>query len=96
MKAERQLQSNNFKLREAYDKLAEAGVTVYSVKTDCFTIKAEHADLAKQILPFTNDSTSKNVTSVERSESKIGTWRVSKTKDIIFPFETLKQTHSTT
>jgi hypothetical protein len=71
------LQNHNFKLREAYDKLAGAGVTVHSVKTDCFTIKAEHADLAKQLLTFGKD---------------FGSWRVSKTKDIIFPFETLKQT----
>ena len=86
------LQNHNFKLREAYDKLAGAGVTVHSVKTDCFTIKAEHADLAKQLLDFGQDSISKNVTIGDKKESRIGTWRVSKTKDIIFPFETLKQT----
>ena len=70
------LQNHNFKLREAYDKLAGAGVTVHSVKTDCFTLKAEHADLAKQLLTFGKD---------------FGSWRVSKTKDIIFPVETLQQ-----
>ena len=46
------LQSHNFQFRAAYGKLEEAGVMVYSVKTDCFTIKAEHADLAQQVNYF--------------------------------------------
>ncbi len=73
------LQSHNFQFWEAYDKLTEAGVKVFSVKTDCFTIKAEDTDLAKQTLPFAQE---------------IRSWRVSKTEDTIFPFDTLKQTQS--
>ena len=53
LKAERQLrngfryikellmQGHNFKLMQAYDILNKAGVNMYSVKTDCFTIPAE-------------------------------------------------------
>ena len=61
----------------AYDRLIEANINVVSVKTDCFTIPAKDEQLARQILTF---------------DQGIGTWRVSKTKDIIFPFETLKRT----
>ena len=43
-------------------------------------------------MDFAQNSSSKNVTIGDKKESRIGTWRVSKTKDIIFPFETLKQT----
>ncbi len=71
------LQCHNFNLREAYDQLAEASVRVYAVKTDCFTSKAGDAELTKQFLHFGQD---------------IGSWRVSKTEVIIFPFDTLKQT----
>jgi len=48
---------------EAYKKLKEANVTVFSVKTDAFMIKDEDVSIAKDILTF-----SKN----------IGEWRVSK------------------
>ena len=35
------IQGHNFKLMKAHDLLAEAGVRMYSVKTDCFTVPAE-------------------------------------------------------
>jgi hypothetical protein len=47
------------------------------VKTDCFTIPAECEATAREILNF---------------ESGIGSWRVSKTSDIIFPMESLEHT----
>ena len=59
---------------QAYDALTEAGVKLYSVKTDCFTISAECEAKARDVLTF---------------EQGIGSWRVSKTEDVIFPFETL-------
>lgn len=68
------LQSHNFKLMQAYDALTEANVKITSVKTDCFTIPAECEQVARQLLSF---------------DQGIGTWRVSKTEGIIFPFENL-------
>ncbi len=68
------LQSHNFKLMQAYDRLDEAGVKVVSVKTDCFTIPAECEAKARELLTF---------------DQGFGTWRVSKTEGIIFPFENL-------
>lgn len=68
------MQGHNFKLMQAYDALAEAGVKMYSVKTDCFTISAEYEAKAREVLTF---------------DQGIGSWRVSKTEDIMFPFETL-------
>jgi hypothetical protein len=57
------LQSHNFKMYEAYKKLNEANVNVFSVKTDAFIIEPEHIDIAKSILTFSD---------------KLGDWRVSK------------------
>ena len=34
------MQGHNFKLMQAYDIVEKAGVELYSVKTDCFTIPA--------------------------------------------------------
>jgi hypothetical protein len=68
------LQEHNFKLMKAYDSLASAGVKMFSVKTDCFTIPVEFEAKAREVLAFDNG---------------IGSWRVSKTEDIIFPFENL-------
>ena len=70
------LQSHNFKLMQAYDAFAEANVKVTSVKTDCFTIPADCEAKARELLAF---------------DQGIGTWRVSKTAGIIFPFENLRQ-----
>ena len=69
------LQEHNFKLMKAYDSLASAGVKMFSVKTDCFTIPAECETKARDVLAFDNG---------------IGSWRVSKTDDIIFPFTMLQ------
>ena len=64
------VQGHDFKLMKAHDILAEAGVKMYSVKTDCFTIPAESEAKAREVLSF---------------DQGIGSWRVSKTSDIIFP-----------
>ena len=69
------LQEHNFKMMNAYDCLTEAGVKMVSVKTDCFTIPVDCETKAREVLAF---------------DQGIGTWRVSKTDDIIFPFENLK------
>ena len=71
------LQGHNRKLREAYDLLTnpDHNVRVYSVKTDCFVIDAKNEAKARELLTF---------------EQGIGSWRVSKTEDIIFPFNTLQ------
>ena len=46
------MQGHNFKLMQAYDALTEAGVKMYSVKTDCFTIPAECEAKAREVLTF--------------------------------------------
>ena len=69
------MQSHNDKLYRAYDVLHSNGINVYSVKTDCFTIKRGDLEKAKELLNF---------------DDGIGSWRVSKTEDIIMPFESLK------
>ena len=44
------IQLHNLAMQEAYDKLSKNKITVFSVKTDCFTIKPD--DLEKsQLLP---------------------------------------------
>ncbi len=62
---------------EAFDLLTKVdnNVRVYSVKTDCFVIEAKNEKKARELLTF---------------EQGIGTWRVSKTEDIIFPFDCLQ------
>ena len=69
------LQGHNHKLMQAYDLLAGAGVKVFSVKTDCFVIEAKAEAKARELLTF---------------DKGIGTWRVSKTEDIIFPSDSLQ------
>ncbi len=69
------LQGHNHKLTQAYDLLAGAGVQVFSVKTDCFVIRAENEAKARELLTF---------------EQGIGTWRVSKTEDLSSPLRDLK------
>ncbi len=68
------VQEHNFKLMKAYDCLESVGVKMFSVKTDCFKIPAECEAKAREVLAF---------------DSGIGSLRVSKTEDIIFPFEML-------
>ncbi len=60
---------------QAYDLLAGAGVQVFSVKTDCFVVKAQDEAKARELLTF---------------DQGIGAWTVSKTEDLIFPFEEFK------
>ena len=67
------MQGHNFKLMQAYDILDKAGVKMYSVKTDCFTIPTESEAKAREVLSF---------------DQGIGSWRVSKTSDIIFRMRT--------
>ncbi len=57
---------------QAYDLLAGAGVKVFSVKTDCFVIRVEDEAKARELLSF---------------EQGIGTWRVSKTENLISPLK---------
>jgi len=71
------MQSHNFKLTQAYDRLTEAGVNVASVKTDCFTIPSDCEQKARELLTF---------------DSGFGSWRVSKTEGILFPTESLSRT----
>ena len=61
---------------QAYDRLDQTGVKIYSVKPDCFTIPAESEAKAREVLSF---------------DSGIGSWRVTKTEDIIFPFDNLNR-----
>ena len=49
-------------------------IPIHSVKTDCFTIRASDLERAQSLLPF---------------DQGRGTWRVSKTEDINYPYENL-------
>ena len=57
------LQIHNFKMYEAYAKLTQAGITVYSVKTDAFIIDARNVSRVQELLDF---------------NTNVGGWRVSK------------------
>ncbi len=62
-------------MMNAYDCLASAGDEMCSVKTDCFTIPVGCEAKAREVIAF---------------DQGIGSWRVSNTDDIIFPFGNLK------
>ena len=64
------LNFHNFKMYSDYQKLINASIDVFSVKTDSFTIKETDVDKAKSVLEFYDD---------------IGGWRVSKTENINIP-----------
>ena len=65
------LQMHNFSMYEAYEKLIENKVKVYSAKTDAFVIDTCNVDKARDILDFNND---------------VGGWRVSHSnEEIILP-----------
>jgi hypothetical protein len=68
------LQTHNFQMFEAYQKLTKYNVPVYSVKTDAFTIKASDLEKAESLLTF---------------DEGFGSWRLSKTADIIYPTQKL-------
>ena len=69
------LQYHNFTMWEAWWKLRKANITVYSVKTDAYTISIGDEAKAREVLDFHND---------------VGGWRVSKTDDIILPTDEYK------
>ena len=68
------MQHHYQKLIDTFDTLRANGIDVYSIKTDCFTIKATDLDKARTLLNFDNG---------------IGSWRLSKTDDIIYPYENI-------
>ena len=61
---------HNFKMYSDYQKLINAGIDVFSVKTDAFTIKETDADKARDTINFYDG---------------IGGWRLSKTDNINIP-----------
>ena len=69
------LQYHNFTMWEAWWKLRDAKVKVYSVKTDAYTISSGDEAKAREVLDFHND---------------VGGWRVSKTDDIKLPTDEFK------
>jgi hypothetical protein len=52
-----------------HQTLKSKNINVYSVKTDAFTIDADHIELAKSLL---------------KNDNGMGSWRVSKTDDIAY------------
>ena len=49
------LQNHDFHMYDAYEKLKEANINVYAVKTDAFHIAKRDFKKAKKILNFYND-----------------------------------------
>ena len=64
------MQFHSYNLNENYETLKRNNITVYSVKTDAFTIHKDDVEKARQLLDF---------------GSNFGQWRVSKIEDIVFP-----------
>ena len=64
------LQKHNFHMYDAYEKLKEANINVYAVKTDAFHIAKTDLKKTKKILNFHND---------------IGGWRVEDKKVVPVP-----------
>ena len=69
------LQYHNFTMWETWWKLRNANITVYSVKTDAYTIERKDEAKAREVLDFQND---------------VGGWRVSKCDDIKLPTDEYK------
>ena len=80
------LQYHNFAMYEAYTKLEEKGVKVYSVKSDAFTI---HQDHLSKVKPNPNHFIKSYREGILNFESAIGNWRVSTTR-INYPTEKYK------
>ena len=80
------LQYHNFAMYEAYTKLEEKGVKVYSVKSDAFTI--HRYDLFR-VVPQPNHFIKLYREGILNFESAIGNWRVS-TSRINYPTEKYK------
>ena len=58
------LQNHNFHMYDAYEKLKEANINVYAVKTDAFHIAKRDLKKAKTILNFHTDIGGKQATKV--------------------------------
>ena len=80
------LQYHNYAMYEAYTKLEEKGVKVYSVKSDAFTI---HQDNLSKVKPNPNHFIKSYREGILNFESAIGNWRVS-TSRINYPTEKYK------
>ena len=80
------LQYHNYAMYEAYTKLEEKGVKVYSVKSDAFTI---HQDDLSKVKPNPNHFIKSYREGILNFESAIGNWRVS-TSRINYPTEKYK------
>ena len=68
------LQEHNFQMLEAQLRLSEHSIRIYSVKTDSITIRASDMESVRRLLIFGNN---------------LGSWRVSKEADIIYPTQKL-------
>ena len=77
------LQYHNYAMYEAYTKLEEKGVKVYSVKSDAFSI---HQDDLSKVRPNPNHFIKSYREGILNFESAIGNWRVS-TSRINYPTE---------
>ena len=80
------LQYHNYAMYEAYTKLEEKGVKVYSVKSDAFTI---HQDDLYRVVPKPNHFIKSYREGILNFEDAIGNWRVSTTR-INYPTEKYK------
>ena len=80
------LQYHNYAMYEAYTKLEEKGVKVYSVKSDAFTI---HQDNLSKVRPNPNHFIKSYREGILNFEDAIGNWRVS-TSRINYPTEKYK------
>ena len=80
------LQYHNYAMYEAYTKLEEKGVKVYSVKSDAFTI---HQDDLNKVRPNPNHFIKSYREGILNFEDAIGNWRVS-TSHINYPTEKYK------
>ena len=80
------LQMRNLSIYEAYEKLVENKIRVYSVKTDAFVIDTSSVDKAKELLDFHNDAGGWRVSKSNENINDVGGWRVSKSNEnIILP-----------
>ena len=80
------LQYHNYAMYEAYTKLEEKGVKVYSVKSDAFSI---HQDDLSKVRPNPNHFIKSYREGILDFEDAIGNWRVSSTR-INYPTEKYK------
>jgi len=69
------VQYHNYQLNENCQTLKRNNITVYSVKTDAFTIHKDDVERAQQLLDFGSD---------------FGQWRVHKNEEIVFPTKLLQ------